>query len=231
MPLALVTGANRGIGLETCRQLAQNGIQVILGSRDAEKGTRAAAELQAEGLSVTSHPINVTDPDSITALVQYLDQNFDGLDILVNNAGIYVDAGHYGLDIPINLVRQTMETNVYAPLQLCQTMIPLMLQRGKGRIVNVSSGLGALHDMGGGSLAYRTSKTALNAITRILAAELANTNILVNAVCPGWVRTDMGGVSAPRSVVKGAETIVWLARLPDGSPSGLFWRDREPIDW
>jgi len=229
--VAVVTGANRGIGLETVRQLAHKGLHVVLTSRDAGKGEAIATSLQAEGLTVTFHPLEVTDPDSIQTLVEFLTAKFGGVDILVNNAGVYLDNGMDGLTVPADRVRQTLEVNTLAPLQLSQAIIPLMRQGGRGRIVNVSSGMGALTDMTSSSLAYRISKTALNAITRILADELTGTNILVNSVCPGWVKTDMGGENAPRSVEKGADTIVWLATLPDGSPSGLFWRDRDPIDW
>jgi len=229
--VAVVTGANRGIGLETARQLAHQGLQVVLTSRDAAKGQAAAEMFQAEGLTLTPHPLEVTDPNSIQTLMDFLDAKFGGVDVLVNNAGVYLDNGVDGLNVPVDVVRQTLEINTLAPLQLSQAVIPLMRQRGRGRIVNVSSGMGALTDMTGSSLAYRMSKTALNAMTRILADELMGTNILVNSVCPGWVKTEMGGPNALRSVEKGADTIAWLATLPDGSPSGLFWRDREPIDW
>ncbi|MBD1910882.1 MULTISPECIES: SDR family oxidoreductase [unclassified Leptolyngbya] len=229
--IAVVTGANRGIGLETARQLAQHGIHVILTSRDQDNGIAAAKTLQSAGLPVTPQVLDVANPASIQSLVDFLTAEFGGVDILVNNAGVYLDNGLTGLNVPTEIVRQTLEINTLAPLQLSQAVIPLMRQRDRGRIVNVSSGMGALTDMTGSSLAYRVSKTALNAITRILADELSDTNILVNSVCPGWVKTAMGGESAPRSVEKGADTIVWLAMLPDGAPSGLFWRDREPIAW
>jgi NAD(P)-dependent dehydrogenase (short-subunit alcohol dehydrogenase family) len=230
-PIAVITGANRGIGLETARQLAQQGIHVVLTSRDPANGIAAAETLQSAGLTVTPHELDVTDATSIQALADFLATEFGGVDILVNNAGVYLDNGIDGLAVPIDIVRQTLDINTIAPLHVSQALIPLMRQRGRGRIVNVSSGMGALMDMTGSSLAYRISKTGLNAMTRILADELSGTNILVNCVCPGWVKTSMGGTNAPRSVEKGADTIVWLATLPDGSPSGLFWRDREPIDW
>lgn len=230
-PVAVITGANRGIGLETARQLAQQGIHVVLTSRDQANGVAAAETLQSAGLTVTPQVLDVTDAASIQALADFLATEFGGVDILVNNAGVYLDNGIDGLEVPIDIVRQTLEINTIAPLHVSQALIPLMRQRGRGRIVNVSSGMGALTDMTGSSLAYRISKTGLNAITRILADELSGTNILVNCVCPGWVQTSMGGKHAPRSVEKGADTVVWLATLPDGSPSGLFWRDREPIDW
>jgi NAD(P)-dependent dehydrogenase (short-subunit alcohol dehydrogenase family) len=231
--IAVVTGANRGLGLETCRQLAQQGYQVILTSRDAVKGEAAAASLQQQGLTVTFHPLEVTDPDSVAALANFLQQQFHRLDVLVNNAGILPDPMNHSsvFEANIDTVRQAMETNVYGALRLCQALVPLMKANGYGRIVNVSSGMGQLSEMNGGYPAYRFSKTALNALTRILADELQGTNILVNSVCPGWVRTDMGGPSAPRLVEQGADTIVWLATLPDGSASGGFYRDRQPIPW
>jgi NAD(P)-dependent dehydrogenase (short-subunit alcohol dehydrogenase family) len=153
------------------------------------------------------------------------------LDILVNNAGIYIDRGMRVTEVDLALVRQTLETNFFGALRLCQLLVPLMERHGYGRIVNISSQLGSLKNMTGYSLAYKTSKTALNAPTRILAAEQEGTNILVNAVNPGWVQTDMGGSHAPRSLEKGAETAVWLATLPEDGPTGGFFLDKRPYDW
>jgi NAD(P)-dependent dehydrogenase (short-subunit alcohol dehydrogenase family) len=157
------------------------------------------------------------------------------LEILVNNAGILIDpldpAAGSVFHTKVDTLRRTYETNVYGPLQLCQALIPLMQVRGYGRVVNISSGMGQLSEMNGGYPGYRLSKTALNALTRIFADELKGTNILVNSVCPGWVRTDMGGPKASRSVEEGVYTIVWLATLPSGSPTGQFFRDRQPIPW
>jgi len=230
--IAVVTGGNRGIGFETCRQLAKQGLHVVLTSREPEKGQRAVETLSSEGLNVTHHPLTVTDTDSVAQLAAFLQDEFGRVDALVNNAGVYLDAeGSSVFEAEIDTLRQTLETNVYAPLQLAQAIVPMMRQQNYGRIVNVSSGMGQLTQMGGGAPGYRLSKTALNALTRILAAELEGTNILVNSVCPGWVRTDMGGESAPRSPEQGADTIVWLATLPDGSPTGGFFRDRAPIPW
>jgi len=230
--IAVVTGGNRGIGFETCRQLAKQGLHVVLTSREPEKGQRAVETLSSEGLNVIHHPLTVTDADSVAQLAAFLQDEFGRVDALVNNAGVYLDAeGSSVFEAEIDTLRQTLETNVYAPLQLAQAIVPMMRQQNYGRIVNVSSGMGQLTQMGGGAPGYRLSKTALNALTRILAAELEGTNILVNSVCPGWVRTDMGGESAPRSPEQGADTIVWLATLPDGSPTGGFFRDRAPIPW
>ncbi len=226
--VALVSGGNRGIGLEIVRQLAGRGITVILGSRDEERG-RAAAE----GLSgdVVVRQLDVTDEGSVARLASFVEDEFGRLDILVNNAGISNDDGQRGMNADLDRVREALEANLFGAWRLCEMAIPLMQRGGYGRIVNVSSGMGALEDMGGGSPGYRVSKTALNALTRILASELRGSGILVNSVCPGWVQTDMGSPRAPRPVEEGADTPVWAATLPKGGPTGGFYRDRRPIPW
>ena len=226
--VALVSGGNRGIGLEICRQLAERGIAVILGSRDEESG-RAAAE----GLSgdVVVRQLDVTDEGSVARLAASVEGEFGRLDILVNNAGISNDDGQRGMNADLDRVREALEANLFGAWRLCEMAIPLMQRHGYGRIVNVSSGMGALEDMGGGSPGYRVSKTALNALTRILASELRGSGILVNSVCPGWVQTEMGSPRAPRPVEEGADTPVWAATLPKGGPTGGFFRDRRPIPW
>ncbi|MCL1472648.1 SDR family oxidoreductase [Argonema antarcticum] len=236
--IADVTGANRGLGFETCRKLAQQGIQVILASRDEQKGKTAAEKLQAEGLDVKFYPLDVTSADSIEHLAQFIRNEFEKLDILVNNAGIAKDPLEHPqgsvFNAKISTLRETMETNVYGPLLLCQALIPLMKEHNYGRVVNVSSGIGQLSGMDEMSTTYpgyRISKTALNVVTRMLANELKGTNILVNSVCPGWVKTDMGGPNAPRTIDQGVDTIVWLATLADDGPTNGFFRDRQPIDW
>ena len=229
--IAVVTGANRGIGFEICRQLARTKVKVILTARDEAKGRAACKELQAKGLDVAFRQFDVTDHRSITKLTEYIQNEFGGIDILVNNAGIFIDGEKLGINVDRETVRRTMETNAFGPLFLSQALIPSMKGRGYGRIVNVSSGLGQLADMGSGYPSYRMSKSCFSAVTRILADELRGTNILVNVVCPGWVRTDMGGKDAERSVEEGANTAVWLALLPDGGPSGRFFRDRKEIPW
>lgn len=233
--IAIVTGANRGIGFETCRQLATHDIKVILTSRNRAQGEAAAAKLQAEALDITDYPLNVTDADSIHRLAEFIEAEFGQLDILVNNAGVLLDYAETPdeslLKAKISTLQKTLETNTFAPLLLAQAFVPLMRKHNYGRIVNVSSGAGQLADMRSGFPTYRISKTALNATTRILANELENTNILVNSVCPGWVKTDMGGANAPRSVAQGADTVVWLATLADNEPTGGFWRDRQLIPW
>ncbi len=232
--VAVVTGANRGLGFEACRQLAKKDIKVILTSRDEAKGKAAAEKLQAEGLDVISYPLDVTSAESCDRLAQIMRDRFGRLDILVNNAGVLLDYSESDgsvFNLKISTLQKTLETNTFAPLLLCQALIPLMKERNYGRVVNVSSGAGQLHDMNTGYPSYRISKTALNAVTRIVANELEGTNILVNAVCPGWVKTDMGGENAPRTPEQGVDTIVWLATLPDNGPTSGFFRDRKPIDW
>lgn len=232
--IALVSGANRGIGLEVVRQLSRAGLMAVLGSRDLSKGQAAAETLKSEGLDAPVVALDVTSAASISAAVAETVRLFGRLDVLVNNAGIMIDGpstGQATFDVPASVVRETFETNTIGPLLLTQAVIPLMRERGYGRIINVSSGLGQLADMGGGWPAYRLSKTALNALTRITAAELGPGDIKVNAMCPGWVRTDMGGPNADRPVEKGAETAVWLATLPEDGPTGGLFRDMAPIAW
>ncbi|WP_333841831.1 SDR family oxidoreductase [Pelomicrobium sp.] len=230
--IAVVTGANRGLGLEISRQLALRGVRVVMTARDPEKGKQAWEGLRRQGLCVEYLPLDVTVQASVEALARSLAQTFGGLDILVNNAGILPEGqGARALSLGLEVFRQAFETNALGALRLCQALVPLMKKRGGGRIVNVSSGLAQLTTMGTGTPAYRVSKTALNALTRILAAELEAEGIKVNAACPGWVRTDMGGPDAPRSVAEGADTPVWLALLPEDGPTGGFFRDRQPIPW
>ncbi|MBW4644351.1 MAG: SDR family oxidoreductase [Goleter apudmare HA4340-LM2] len=232
--VAVVTGGNRGLGFAACSQLAQQGYQVILTSRNEEKGKTAAQQLQNAGLNVQFHLLDVTSDESSEKLAEFIRQQFGKLDVLVNNAGIYIDVQANSNKIvtaKIETLQKTFETNVYGVLRVTQALLPLMQAQNYGRIVNVSSGMGQLNSMAGGSPGYRISKTALNALTRIFASELQSTNILVNAVCPGWVKTDMGGSEAPRTPEQGVDTIVWLATLPDGSYTGGFFRDRQLIDW
>lgn len=232
--VALVTGANRGIGLETCRQLGRKGLRVILTARKAEAGEKAAGILETEGVEVEFRRLDVTDAESIDDCAKGLERDIGRLDVLVNNAGIMLDSSKHGESIfqaERELLRESFDVNTLGPLLVAKSLVPLMRRNDYGRIVNVSSGMGQLSDMDGGYPGYRISKTALNAVTVILARELEGTNIKANSVCPGWVRTDMGGDNAPRSPEQGADTIVWLATLPDDGPSGGFFRDRKRIAW
>jgi len=230
--LAVVTGANKGIGFEVCRQLARKGLRVVLTSRDEKKGRSAQRTLEKEGLDVHHHVLDVTDEDTIRAFARHLDSEYGRLDVLVNNAGI--SKGKYETSVlkeKMDPFHEVMETNFYGALRVCQALVPIMRKDHYGRIVNVSSGMGQLDEMEDGVAAYRVSKTALNALTRMVASATADDGILVNSMCPGWVRTDMGGEEAPRSVEKGAETAVWLAMLPHDGPTGGFFRDKKPIPW
>jgi NAD(P)-dependent dehydrogenase (short-subunit alcohol dehydrogenase family) len=229
--VVIVTGANRGLGLETCRQLAGRGYRVVLTSRDPSKGRAAVAGLRQIGADVTYRRLDVTRLRDIERLRAFVLDTFGRADALVNNAAVYLDEGCSVLDAALDHVRVTMATNLYGPLLLSQAFVPVMREQRYGRIVNVSSGSGQLSTMSDDAPSYSLSKAALNALTCMLAAATAGTNVLVNSVCPGWVRTDMGGRRAPRGVEEGASGIVWLATLPDGGPSGGFYRDRKLIAW
>ncbi len=229
-PIALVSGANRGIGLEIARQLASQGYRVLVGSRDLGAGEREAGRIEQVGGSASAVELDVASPESVDRVAGDLGSDPGRLDVLVNNAGSFGSPAGAG-DTDLGEAHEVLETNLFGAWRLIQALLPLLRSSPRGRIVNVSSGGGQLAEMGGGRAAYRISKTALNALTRVLAADEAGTGILVNSLCPGWVRTRMGGESATRSVEEGADTAVWLATLPDDGPSGGFFRDREPIPW
>ena len=227
--LAVITGANRGIGRELARQLAAAGHTVILTARDRDQARLAAGELASAG-DVIAHQLDVTDPGSAASLAAFLQERWQRLDVLINNAAIHYDTFQQAGSADLEIVREALETNLLGAWQLIQVLLPLLKASRHGRIVNVSSEAGSLTNMGGGIPAYRTSKAALNALTRMLAAELASDRILVNAVCPGWVATDMGGPGG-RQVAEGAAGIIWAATLPDEGPSGGFYRDGQPLPW
>ena len=229
--VALITGANRGIGFEVARGLAEKGFLTLVGARSLDKAEQAAGKIRDKGHDAMAVEVDVSDVGSIIALERILEGDPGRLDVLVNNAGVYLDPHEGVFDVPEALVRETMETNFYGPFHLLRALAPLLRQSEAGAVVNVSSGYGALNGMAGGSPAYRISKTALNALTRIAAAELRKDGVKVNAVCPGWVRTEMGGSSAPRSIQQGAEGIIWAATLPKHAPTGGFFRDGKPIAW
>jgi NAD(P)-dependent dehydrogenase (short-subunit alcohol dehydrogenase family) len=237
--VALVTGANKGIGFEISRGIASRDITVVMGARDSRRGETACSQLQAAGLGVHFQLLDVADDVSIKVAVEKISHNFGRLDILVNNAGIMVDGDTTALTVDTRTVDETLRTNFYGPLLLCQQCIPLMRKNGYGRIVNISSMLGSLSEIinpesgyaGVQSPAYRLSKNALNSITALFASRVSGENILVNSACPGWVKTDMGGLQAPLTPEQGADTPIWLATLPDDGPTGGFFRGRISIPW
>ncbi|MEO0468752.1 MAG: SDR family oxidoreductase [Bacteroidota bacterium] len=226
---ALVTGANRGIGYECVRQLAQKGYRTILTSRKPQNGASALNRLSKFSDRLHYHQLDVGDDDSINHLKQVITKEFGRLDILINNAGINYDTWQTAKEADMRVVDDTLTVNLMGPWKMVQAFLPLMQKNGYGRIVNVSSGAGAIEGMGAGTPAYSISKAALNVLTIKLGAELRGSNILVNAVCPGWVRTDMGGSAAPRSVAEGAKGIIWAAELPANGPSGGLFRDGKAI--
>lgn len=229
--VALVTGANRGIGLGVTLKLARLGFTVILGSRDSAKGEEAARRVAEAGLRIFPKRLDVTEQRSIDELKSWVGERFGRLDALVNNAAILYDDWQRPTNADLNTVREAFETNTLGAWRMCQSFIPLLRKSRHGRIVNVSSESGSLAVMGAETPAYSVSKAALNALTRMLADELRPSGILVNSVCPGWVATEMGGPQAPRSIEEGAESVVWAVTLPDTGPTGGFFRDGYPLAW
>ncbi len=236
--VALVTGSNRGIGFEIAKQLAMKKIQVVLTSRNSANGEAALKRLTRDdgGIKkVVPMQLDVSNQVSVDRLLNDVEKTFGRLDILVNNAAILIDRDDVvASNADLETVKTTLETNLIGAWRMCKAFIPLMKKNNYGRIVNVSSGAGEFEYMatsGGYWPAYSVSKASLNALTVMLASELKGTNILVNAVCPGWVRTDMGGSNAPRSVEEGAATPAWLATLPDGGPTGHNFYDKKQISW
>lgn len=230
--IAVVTGASKGIGFAVSQGLAENGFHVVMTSRKIKNGKDACFKLQEEGLDVSYFHLDVTDEFHITELHKHLEHGFGRCDVLINNAAVFLDSHGPGpLKVPMTVMEETFKSNTLAPLRLAQEIIPLMKKHHYGRIVNVSSAFGQIESMQANHTAYRVSKAALNAVTAILAAETKGTNILINAVCPGWVRTDMGGPNAERTPEQGAEGIVWLAMLEDNGPTGGFFHDKQKMGW
>jgi NAD(P)-dependent dehydrogenase (short-subunit alcohol dehydrogenase family) len=231
-PVALISGGARGIGRGIAKGLAEKGYRVVITARDGTVAGKAAEELSqgVEG-SARGLPLEVTDQASIDGLIEAIAADPGSLDVLVNNAGILPDHGVPAAEADLDQAHEIVETNLFGAWRLTQAALPLLRESARPRIVNVSSGLGQLSDMGRGTTGYRVSKAGLNALTRVLANEEGENAVLVNAMCPGWVRTDLGGPHARRSVEEGADTAIWLATLPDGGPTGGFFRDREPIPW
>jgi NAD(P)-dependent dehydrogenase (short-subunit alcohol dehydrogenase family) len=225
--VALVTGANRGIGRETARRLAEKGYTVIVTARSAVKAESAAAAIDGDTRPLE---LDVSDPASIDRAVDAVGSDPGRLDVLVNNAGIGPDFGISGIEPEFDKIQQSLDTNFFGAYRLAVGLLPLLRRSDHPRIVNVSSGMGGVTEMGGWSPGYRVSKAALNAMTRILSSELADAGVLVNSACPGFVDTDMGGpMGATKPVEDGAAGVVWLATLPDDGPSGGFFRDGKPI--
>jgi NAD(P)-dependent dehydrogenase (short-subunit alcohol dehydrogenase family) len=225
--VALVTGATRGIGREVARQLADRGYAVIVTARDAAKAEALAAEL---GGGAVALELDVSDPASIDAAVAELGAEPGRLDVLVNNAGIGPDFGVSATEPDFDKIEQTLATNLFGAYRLAVGLLALLRESDHPRIVNVSSGMGGVTEMGGWSPGYRLSKAGLNAVTRMLSTELAEAGFLVNSACPGFVDTDMGGpMGATKPVADGAAGIVWLATLPDDGPTGGFFRDGKAI--
>jgi NAD(P)-dependent dehydrogenase (short-subunit alcohol dehydrogenase family) len=229
-PVALVTGANRGLGLETSRQLLARGLVVVLAGRREDELQRAIDGLDHQGRAVAVR-MDLADPASLARAHQTVADRVGPVSVLVNNAAVLLAEQDAVLAIPREAYQATFDVNVFGAIEVCRLFAPAMATAGYGRIVNVSSGAGQLATMSTYAPAYAMSKTALNAFTRLLANTYERTGVLVNAVDPGWVRTDMGGSHAPRSVEEGADTIVWLATLPPGGPTGGFFRDRRAIAW
>jgi NAD(P)-dependent dehydrogenase (short-subunit alcohol dehydrogenase family) len=229
--VALVTGANRGLGLETTRQLLAKGLTVVLTGRDDEALARAAATVAHSDDRLITVRMDVTDVGGIEQARRRIEEQSGTVDVLVNNAAVLLFEDADALSIPSDGYRRTFDTNVFGVIEVCRVFAPAMVRARYGRIVNVSSGAGQLATMSTYAPAYSMSKAALNAFTRILAHTCRDSGVLVNAVDPGWVRTDMGGPAAPRSLREGADTITWLATLPDNGPSGGFFRDRGAIEW
>ena len=241
--IALVTGANRGIGFEICRQLGGQGHTVIVASRDPDKSKAAAAKLRAEGIDAHALQLDVADSASIAAAADAVAKQFSVLDVLVNNAGTFVEEwGTLPSAVTVAQMRETFDTNFFGPLEVLREFIPLMRKSKAGRVVNVSSDMGSLANINNPESivydvmgpAYQASKVAINALTTLFAKEFKDTNFKVNSSSPGWSRTDMGGEEAPLSPVEGADTAVWLATLPDDGPTGGFFsatRERGAMEW
>ncbi len=227
--IALVTGANKGIGFEVARQLAKRGFHVFIGARNLKAGREAVKKIMKSGVDVSFLQLDVSRPESVAAAAREFAGQNDHLDVLVNNAGILLDGDDAILKITTDMLQRTVQTNTFGPLIVAQAFQPMLAKSSAPRIVNVSSGGGQLSDMGTWAPAYSISKTALNAVTCQLAAALPK--FAVNSVCPGWVRTDMGGAGADRSVEEGADTIVWLVADAPQNLTGKFLRDRKPISW
>jgi NAD(P)-dependent dehydrogenase (short-subunit alcohol dehydrogenase family) len=231
MKVAIVTGANRGLGFGTAEKLAKKGFHVVLTARTIEKATEAAQKIDGD---ITPMVLDASSKESIQSFAKAIEDKFDHLDVLVNNAGIFIepyDGTSSVFTTPTSTIKETLQTNSWGPLRLTSALLDSLKKADHACVVNVSSGMGQLSEMGGQFPGYRLSKTALNAITRIMAIELIDTNVKVNCVCPGWVQTDMGGSGASRTLDEGTSGIVWAAMLDTDGPTGGFFRDGKELDW
>lgn len=232
---AIVTGASRGLGYAASEALAQRGFKVIMAMRNPEKYQKQINALKMKDLDVVPMKLDMAQEKSISDFFENFRKEYGYVDVLVNNAGIFIDNEDGGntsvFKTKTATVQKTFTTNTLGPFLLTQKIFPLMKQEGYGRVVNVSTGMGQLHNMDGNYAAYRLSKTALNVVTKVFAAECGGADLLVNSICPGWVRTDMGGPQAARSIEQGIRGILWAATLPQGAVNGGFFRDGEALEW
>ena len=229
LPVAVVTGGNRGVGREMCRQLALLGFAVVLGSRDLRKGELAAKELDPEGSRITACQLEVDNSNSVAAMADWVKERFGRTDVLVNNASTMYDRWATASDVDLGAVAEAIDVNLFGPWRVIHALLPMLRSSPRPRIVNVSSEGGSIAAMTGGSPAYGVSKAGLNALTRLLAGELARDGILVNAVCPGWP----AGEDQPegRSLTQAAASVIWAVTIPNGGPTGTFTRDGQPYPW
>jgi NAD(P)-dependent dehydrogenase (short-subunit alcohol dehydrogenase family) len=230
--LAVVTGANRGIGEQLARELGAAGYIVLVGARNAGEAARVAGEITAAGGQAEAIRLDVTRDEDVAGVIEKA-RRYGRWDVLVNNAAVMPDDHKHPslFDTNLDAISAAFETNTIGPMRMIRAAVPFMRDRKWGRIVNVSTGMASLTEMNGGYPAYRLSKTAMQALTRIAADELKGTGILVNTVCPGWVKSRMGGERAPRSIAQGAASVRWAIELPDDGPSGGFFRDGKPVAW
>lgn len=228
--IILITGGNRGIGREVVHRTAAAGDIALLGARNVMQAREVATALADQPGRIEIVPLDITDPTGIARAARHIERTHGRLDVLVNNAAVHYDAHQRGVDADMTIVEEALQTNLVGTWRVTQAFLPLLRRSARGRIVNVSSEGGSLTSMGGGTPAYSVSKAALNALTRVLADELRADGVLVNAVCPGWTATDMGGRGG-RPVADGAASVMWAVDLPDNGPTGGFFRDGTPLPW
>ncbi len=229
VPVAVVTGGNRGVGREVCRQLALLGFAVVLGSRDLRKGEIAAKELDPEGSRIVACQLEVDNSLSVDAMAGWVKERFGRTDVLVNNASTTYDRGTMASTVDLGAVAEAIDVNLFGPWRVIHALLPMLGTSPRPRIVNVSSEGGSITAMTGGSPAYGVSKAALNALTKLLAGELAREGILVNAVCPGWPASE--AEPQGRSLTQAAASVIWAVTIPNGGPTGTFTRDGQPYPW